>query len=142
MMNEQVEVAVKLVNDKVQFTGVAGSNPPVRFDYKPPAGDGQGYTGLEMLLMSLAACSGTTIVYLLRKMGKHVSGLTVNGQGIRRNQHPTSFEKMSLAFVLCSKDATDQDMQEAIRLAEQSICPVWAMLKNGVEIVARHSIVG
>jgi putative redox protein len=70
-----------------------------------------------------------------------VSGLTVNGQGARRNQHPTSFEQMSLEFVLCSKDVTDQDMQQAIRLAEQSICPVWAMLKNSVEIATSHSIV-
>lgn len=141
MTNEQVEVAVTLTNDKVQFSGVARSNPAVTFDYKPPLGDGQGYTGLEMLLMSLAACSGTSVVYLLRKMGKHVSGLQVNAQGTRRSQHPTSFETMLLEFVLHSDDVQDPDMREVIRLSEQSVCPVWAMLKNSAEITTKYSIV-
>ena len=67
-MAEQLEVTVNLSNQKVQFTGVSRSNPPITFDYDPPLGDGQGYTGLEMLLMSLAACSGTSIVALLRNI--------------------------------------------------------------------------
>lgn len=67
-MPEQLEVTVNLSNQKAKFTGVSRSNPPITFDYDPPPGDGQGYTGLEMLLMSLAACSGTSIVALLRNM--------------------------------------------------------------------------
>lgn len=80
-MAQELKVTVDLANQKVQFIGAARSNPPVTFDYDPPLGDGQGYTGLEGLLMSLAACGAT-----------------------------------------------------AIRLSEESICPVWAMLKGNVEI--------
>jgi putative redox protein len=93
MMAEQLEVTVSLTNQKVQFTGVSRSNPSITFDYDPPLGDGQGYTGLEMLLMSLAACSGTSIVALLRNMKKSISGFKVNGKGIRRDEHPTSFKR-------------------------------------------------
>ena len=50
------EVTVSLVNGKLGFTGVSGSNADraITFDYAPPAGDGRGYNGLELLLMSLA----------------------------------------------------------------------------------------
>lgn len=139
-MAEQVEVAVNLANQKVQFSGVARSNPPVTFDYWPPLGDGQGYTGLEMLLMSLAACSGTSIVSLLRKMRKDVTALKIVAKGERRATHPTSFEKIGLEFSLESKDATDADLQKAIQLSEQTYCPVWAMLKNSTEIVSKYRI--
>ncbi len=142
-MTEQVEeVTVKLTNQKVQFTGVSKSNPnqPVTFDYKPPIGDGQGYTGLELLLMSLSGCSATAVVYLLRKMGKTVSGLEVNAKGVRREQPPIKFEKIFLKFILNSKDAREADIQKAIQLAEQSVCPVWQMIKNNVEVIPEYKI--
>jgi putative redox protein len=140
IMAEQVEVAVNLTNQKVQFTGTARSNPPVTFDYHPPLGDGEGYTGLEMLLMSLAACSGTSIVALLRKMRKDVAAFKVAANGSRRETHPTSFDKIALEFALESSDATEEDLRKAIQLSEQSYCPVWAMLKNSAEIVSEYRI--
>jgi len=142
-MTEQLEVTVNLVNQKVLFTGVSRSNPgrPIAIDYTPPLGDGQGYTGLELLLMSLAGCSGTSVVCLLRKMGKSITGFEVHAKGARRDVHPTSFQKIFLEFIVHSGDAQDQDVQKAIRLSEESICPVWAMLKNNVEIAAEYRII-
>jgi putative redox protein len=133
-MAEQLEVAVNLTNDKVQFKGVSRTNPEITCDYFPPLGDAQGYTGLELLLMSFAACSATSIVFLLRNMKKTVSGFKVDARGIRREVHPTSFEKIFLEFILTSGDTVDADIQRAIQLSEEKYCPVWAMIKNNVEI--------
>ena len=143
MSELQEEVTVRLINQKVKFTGVSSANPerPVTFDYKPPIGDGEGYNGLELLLMSLSGCSATAIVYLLRKMGKTISGLEVNAKGLRREQPPIKFEKIFLEFILNSKDTKDADIQKAIQLAEQSVCPVWQMIKNNVEVVAGYKII-
>jgi putative redox protein len=141
MMAEQLEVTVNLTNQKVQFTGISRSNSPITFDYGPPLGDGQGYTGLEMLLMSFAACSGTSIVALLRNMKKNISGFKVNGKGIRRTEHPTSFQKIFLEYTLNSKDAEDKDIEKAIQLSEEKYCPVWAMVKNNVEVVTEYKII-
>jgi putative redox protein len=143
-MSEQVEeVTVHLSNQKVRFIGMSKSNPdrPIEFDYKPPIGDGQGYNGLELLLMSLGGCGATSIVYLLRKMGKTVSGLEVNAKGIRREQPPIKFEKIFIEFILSSKDAKDADVRKAIQLAEQSVWPVWQMIKNNVEVVTEYKII-
>ena len=140
-MAEQLEITVNLTNQKVQFIGVSKSNSPITFDYGPPLGDGQGYTGLEMLLMSLAACSGTSIVVLLRNMKKNISGFKINGRGIRRAEHPTSFQKIFLEYTLNSKDAEDKHIQEAIRLSEEKYSPVWAMVKNNVEVVTEYKII-
>jgi putative redox protein len=142
-MAEQLEeVTVNLTNDKVQFTGISKSNPsrPIAFDFKPPMGDGQGYNGRELLLMSFAGCSGTTILYLLRKMGKNISGLKVNAKGIRRDQPPIKFEKISLEFLLTSMDTKDPDVEKAIELAAASVCPVWQMIKNNAEVTTEYRI--
>lgn len=143
MSELQEEVTVRLINRKVQFTGVsiANTDQPVTFDYKPPIGDGKGYNGLELLLMSLGGCSATAIVFLLRKMGKTVSGLEVNARGIRSEKPPLKFEKIFIEFVVTSQDTKDKDIQKAIGLAEQSVCPVWQMIKNNVEVVSTYKII-
>lgn len=136
------QVTVNLVNDKIQFTGVSEANPdsPVTFDYKPPIGDGKGYNGLELLLMSLAGCSATAVVYLLRKMRKNVTGLKVIAKGIRAAQPPIKFERIFLDFNIDSPDANEDDIQKAIQLAEESVCPVWQMIKNNVEVETTYKI--
>jgi putative redox protein len=139
-MGEQLEVTVNSADQKVQCVAAARSNPAITFDYRPPLGEGQGYTPLETLLTSLAVCSITTIVYLLRQMRKNVSGFKVNARGIRRDTHPTSLEKIYLEFVLNSPDTTAADMQRALKLTEETYCPVWAMLKNNVEIITDYKI--
>ncbi len=143
MSEQKEEVTVRLINQKVQFTGVSNSNPeqPITFDYKPPIGDGMGYNGLELLLMSFSGCSATAIVYLLRKMKKTVSGLEVNAKGIRREQPPIKFEKILIEFILNSKDTNNADMQKAIQLAEESVCPVWQMIKDNVKVETEYRII-
>ncbi len=143
MAEQSEEVVVRLTNQKVQFTGTSKSNPdrPVAFDYKPPVGDGQGYNGLELLLMSLSGCSATAIAYLLRKMGKNVAGLEVNAKGVRREQPPIKFETISLEFLVRSTDAKEADIEKAIQLAESSVCPVWQMVKGNVEVKAGYKLI-
>jgi len=142
-MSGQEEVTVRLINQRIQFTGISKATPdqPITFDYQPPLGDGSGYNGLELLLMSLSGCSATAMVYLLRKMGKTVSGLEVHARGVRREEPPIKFEKIFIEFIVNSKDVRDADIQRAIQLSEQSVCPVWQMIKNNVEVVPDYRII-
>ena len=140
-MAESLDVTIKSANQKVQFTGTARSNTPITMDYTQPLGDGQGYTSLELLLISFANCAATSIVTLLRKMRKTVTGCTVQAKGIRREQHPTSFQMISLDFTIASSDASDADVGKALELSEQTYCPVWAMIKGNVEVATTTTII-
>lgn len=142
-MAEQLEVSAELINQKVKFTGISKSNPdhPVTFDYHPPLGDGEGFAGLELFLLSFAGCSGTSIVYLLRKMGKKISGLKVNAKGIKRATLPISFETILLEFIVESDDVNDLNIKKAIELSEESVCPVWAMIKNNVQVITSYKVI-
>jgi putative redox protein len=139
-MGEQLKADVTLINNKIQFSGVVRDNPAITFDYHPPIGDGQGLTGLEVLLLSLAGCSASTVVYLLRSMKKEIIGLQVQASGVRRDTHPTSLKTITLKFILQSSDARDADLEKAIRMAEETYCPVWAMLKGNVDIETQYQI--
>jgi len=140
-MSEKVEVSVSLINDKVQFRGVSKTNPesPIIIDYLPPLGDGQGFLGLELLVMSFAGCVSTGVVALLRRTGKNISGFKMNVIGIKR-ANPLSLEKICLEVILESDNTEDLEMQTVIKQAE-IISPVWIAIKNNVEVVAEYKII-
>jgi putative redox protein len=141
MSSSQFEISLSLINQKVQFKGVSRNNPdyPITFDYLPPLGDGQGFKGIEMLLLSFAGCVSTAIVGLLRKMGKSISGYTMNVNGIRREQ-PLSLQKICFEVILKSNDIENPDIEGVIKKAEE-ISPVWIALKSNVEVEAEYKII-
>lgn len=140
MNTEPLELSVDLIDDKVKFTGKTRNNPPIIMDYIPPIGDGNGYMPLEMVLMSLATCSGSTLAILVRSMKKSISGLKVSARGIRREEHPTGFKEIHLDFAIQSPDLEEPLVQKAIQMSEETYCPVWDMLKGNVTITTAFTI--
>jgi len=139
-MPEVLESKVSLTNQKVQFKGVVRQNPAITIDYTPPVGDGDGYTSLELLLVSLSTCVGTSLTTFLRRMKRSVSGLEIHANGIRRDQHPTYFESIALQLTIVSVDATREDVDKVLRLSEETYCPVWAMIKHTVKVTTEYEI--
>ena len=139
-MYDPLSATIELQDDKVQFSGRLRDNDTVTIDYTPPIGGGQGYTSLELFLFSLASCSGTAVAILLRKMGKNIHGLTVRADGVRREAHPSYFETIHLTFSIQSDNATAESVEKALTTSEESICPVWCMIKNNVAVTSEFSI--
>jgi len=54
---------------------------------------------------------------------------------------PYSVSGERLKLILESKDAQDADLEKAIRLSEETYCPVWAMLKGTVDVVCERTLV-
>jgi len=72
-------------------------------------------------------------VYLLRKMGRNVSGFRMNAIGINRTQ-PLSLQRIDFEAILESSDASELDLQNTILQAEK-ISPVWITLKKVLRLV-------
>lgn len=136
-----VEVQMELVNQKVKFTGVSKSNPdtPVAIDYIPPLGDGEGFLGLELLVMSFAGCVSTAIVGLLRRRDKNLSVYKMDVTGIKKEQ-PLSLQKIHFAVTIESNNINEDEIQNVFKIAEQ-ISPVWIALKNNVEVDWEYEII-
>ena len=132
--SKELITSLKLVNDKLHFEGTADGNPPVSIDYTPPLGDNLGYTSLELLLLSLTSCIGSAILTFLRKMKKTINSIEINGRGFRKEEHPTGFKKIIVDIRLTSPDVTEEDLRKVIKLAEDTYCPVWSMIKGNTEV--------
>ena len=112
----------------------------VTMDY--PLEPGQpvaGLTPLKLLLASLTGCIGNTVPMLLAKRGQPVRSLQVTAKGQRRDEHPTVFTRIDVEFVL--HGALDPEVVEhCIALADEKLCPVWAMLRPATPIVTSYRI--
>lgn len=132
--SKEVNATISLVNEKVNFKGTADKNNPISIDYISPIGDDSGYTSLELLLLSLSSCMGTSVLTFLRKMKKTITAFEINSKGIRKEVHPTAFKSIFVEIKLKSEDVTEEDMKKVIKLSEDTYCPVWSMLKGNTEI--------
>jgi uncharacterized OsmC-like protein len=100
-----------------------------------PAVAGKSPTPLEVLLASLAACAGNTLnLVLCRKMGAKVDSLEVEARAERREEHPTVLTAIELVYHLRGEALSADVVERALRVAEDQLCPVLAMLRPGTEI--------
>ena len=112
----------------------------VTMDY--PLEPGQavaGLTPLKLLLASLTGCIGNTVPMLLAKRGQPVRSLQVTAKGQRRDEHPSVFTRIDVELVLHG-DLDPEVVEHCIALADEKLCPVWAMIRPATPIVTSYRI--
>ena len=139
-MGTTLKASAQLTNGRMMFLGESGGHTVIT-DYVPPYGDGQGFTPLQLFLVSLSSCLGGTVRALAGAMKRHVGGMTVTAEGDRRETHATMFESIRLHVRVVSDDITDDDMAAMLKRAEELLCPVAAMVKATVPLHMDYEIV-
>jgi putative redox protein len=124
----------------LKFAATTGDHS-VTLDYPfPPGHVAEGPTPLQMILTSLAVCSGSTLALVLGKMKQPLEGLEVTARGTRSDTHPTVLTEISLEFVIRGTGIKAESVEQALTTAEERLCPVWAMLKPGTPIAASFQL--
>jgi putative redox protein len=135
------ELSVHAVRESgMCFTASTGQHS-VCLDYPLGPGATAGPTPLEMLLTSLAVCAGSTLALVLERMKQPLTGLAVEARGKRREEHPTVLTEIALDFVITGAGTDPDRVAQALKVAEEQLCPVWAMLKGGTPITATFHLV-
>ena len=95
---------------------------------------------LEMLLVSLGACTGADVVSILAKKRLKVTSYRVELRGDRREEHPGSFRRIELRHILHGRGLTEQAVSQAIALSTDKYCSVAATIRPTAEIVTSYEI--
>jgi putative redox protein len=138
--SKEVNATLNLINDRLNFSGNVEGNQQISIDYIPPLGDNLGYTSLELLLLSLSSCVGSSVLTFLRRMKKTINEFEIDSKGIRKEEHPTGFKSIFLIIKISSPDVTEEDLNKVIKLTEETYCPVWSMIKGNVEVNINYTI--
>jgi putative redox protein len=139
-MSDILRTEIHLINNGIKFSSKSENNPEIISDYYPPLGNNEGYKPLELFLISFGTCASGTILPLLKRMQKSIELYTMQVEGVRKTEHPTGFSKIILKLKVKSRNLTADDLQKAIKLAEEKFCPVWSMIKNNVLVETEFQI--
>lgn len=101
--------------------------------------DNQGHdrapTPMEIMLQSVAACSMTDVLIILNKQKKEVGDFIVQIDAERAQEHPRVFTKVKLSYLLISADATQEELEKAVKLSHDTYCSASNMFKkSGCEV--------
>ncbi|HDT13759.1 MAG TPA: OsmC family peroxiredoxin [Candidatus Aminicenantes bacterium] len=127
--------------DGMKFDGISNrAGVSVALDFADEEGAIEGFAPLELLLVSLAGCSGQVTVGLLKRMGQEVKDLTIHAKGTKREIHPKVLTSIELEFEFRGGKLDGAAVEKAIGLSEDRYCPVWAMLKEAAQLKATYKL--
>jgi putative redox protein len=98
-------------------------------------------TPMEMLLVSVAACTAVDIVSILEKKRQIVTDYRVEISGERREEHPRAFVKFHLHHIVYGRDVSEQAVASAIELSDTKYCSVAATVRPTAEITTSFEII-
>jgi putative redox protein len=119
----------------LSFTGTAGSGFSVplgtNLEY---GGADDGFRPLELMLVSLAGCTGMDVISILLKKRPEVTSFQVNVQGERAREHPHVFTSITVEYDFCGRHLDPAAVERAVELSETKYCSARAMLAQVVPI--------
>lgn len=129
-------------HDGLHFTGVADSGHEIILDGDPSVGGTDlGSRPLELMLMSLAGCTGMDVISILRKKRQDVTGFEVKTHAERSDTHPKVFTAVIVTYIITGRNIDPKAVERAIDLSENAYCPAQAMLAKAVPISHTYQII-
>ncbi len=139
-MSKEVRADI-IFKEGMKFDGISGrAGRSVAIDFAAEGETPDGFSPLELLLSSLAGCSGQVVVGLLKRMGQEIKDLTVHAVGIQKEVHPKVLTSIELVFEFRGGHLDGPSIEKALSLSEERFCPVWAMVKASAPIKATYRL--
>ena len=123
-----MEARIKWV-ENAAFTAEAGSGHAIVVDGPPDIGGRNlGVRPMELMLMSVGACSAVDIVHILKKARQPIDDVQVEVKGERADTEPKVFTAIHLHFIVKGKGLLANQVERAVKLSAEKYCSASIML--------------
>jgi putative redox protein len=117
-------------NEKMSFTATINGHE-VRMDTKSDdGGEDSGPGPKQMMLASLAGCTGIDIVSVLNKMKVTFSDFSIGVHAALSNEHPKIYDHVKITYKIKLAEDDKSKMIKAVGLSTEKYCGVYAMFKS------------
>ena len=96
---------------------------------------------LEMLLVSVAACTAADVISILEKKRQDVTSYLVEVTGERAEGHPRKFLKFHVHHIVHGRSVSEKAVADAVHLSDTKYCSVAATVRPTAEITTSYEIV-
>jgi putative redox protein len=104
-------------------------------------GSDAGIRPKELLLLSLAGCTGSDVASILAKKRIALEGFDMNVTAEETEEHPKVFTSMHVEYVFRGKGIVAKDVERAIELSQTRYCGVTAMFQQAMELTHSYRII-
>ena len=95
---------------------------------------------VEMLLVSVAACTASDVISILLKKRQDVTNYKVEIEGERVEDHPRKFIKFHINHIVHGRNVSEKAVADAIELSDTKYCSVAATVRPTAEITTSYEI--
>lgn len=96
---------------------------------------------LELLLMSVAACTAVDVVSILEKKRQDVTDYKVEITGTRREEFPRGFIGFHIHHIVSGRSISEKAVADAIELSDTKYCSVAYTVRPTAEITTDFEII-
>ena len=97
-------------------------------------GEDKGSRPKELMLASLAGCSGMDVVSILKKMRVPITGLEIRVEAEVTEEHPKHYDKMHVIYAFTGQDLQLEQLTKAVELSQDRYCGVAFVYKKAMEL--------
>lgn len=132
---------VTWVGPGLRLLGEAGG-PAIVVDHATPDEEREesGPHPVQLLLIGLCGCTGMDVISILQKKRQAFTGLRVEADAERSEEHPKVYTSIHLEFVVTGDEVDPKAVERSIELSQTKYCPASAMLSKAVEITTSYRI--
>ena len=98
-------------------------------------------TPLEMLLVSVAACTAMDVQSILEKKRQDVTAYKVEITGTRAEDHPRKFTAFHVHHIVHGRDVSEKAVADAVELSDTKYCSVAATVRPTATITTSFEII-
>ncbi|MDX1700888.1 MAG: OsmC family protein [Melioribacteraceae bacterium] len=136
----QHKAVVKQI-EGITFVGKTDSNHWITTDGPESfGGSNAGIRPKELLLISLAGCTGADVSAILQKKKVVLDSFKINISAESTDTHPKVYTKIHLEYVFSGDEIKEKDIERAIELSQNTYCGVTAMLSKSIDITYSYII--
>ena len=96
---------------------------------------------LEMLLVSVAACTAADVISILEKKRQDVTEYRVEISGTRAEEHPRKFVAFHINHIVHGRSVSAKAVEDAVHLSDTKYCSVAATVRPTAEITTSYEII-
>ncbi len=138
--HQELESASATLVKEMHFAG-AIDDVRIDLDAEPSVGGaGVGPQPHRILLLAMADCTAMDVISILRKKHQQVSGLRVEVQGSRAEQHPRVYTRFEVLYQVRGTAIDPRAVERAIELSTTRYCPVINLLGKVAPVTTRYEI--
>lgn len=138
MSENQYKGSVRYAGDQF-FIGTTPSGHSQAIDTK---GDrNSAASPLELLLISVAACTAVDVVSILEKKRQDLTDYHVEIEGTRRDEFPKGFIAFHINHIVTGRSISEKAVADAIELSDTKYCSVAYTVKPTAKITTSFEII-